>query len=89
MSGHGGSIGWAPAVVAALATGLHVAVGGKGKRFGGLVVAMSLLVIYPLAALASAGVLVLWLVGLLPGGCRRGPGRSRCRSPETSATSTP
>ena len=67
MSGHGGAIGWAPAVVAAVATGLHVAVGGKGKRFASLVVAMSLLVIYPLAALASAGVLVLWLIGLLPG----------------------
>ncbi len=39
----------------------------KGRRLGGLVVGATLLIGYPLAALVTAGALLLWLVGLLPG----------------------
>jgi hypothetical protein len=55
-------------LAALLVVHIFLALKDKGpERAAASIVVLTLLVIYPLAALASAGMLVLWLVGLVPG----------------------
>lgn len=59
--------GWAWAALALSAAAAATTARRSGRRLGAVVVAGSVVVIYPLAALGTVALLALWLLGLLPG----------------------